>query len=177
VRGVKDATEAVRGLWHTILDTKPWQTIKAFNRRYAEGREHYFLDPAANLRAELGNTISRFLDNPIGWEGTATPEAKREIIDSMKSRVAEVLPDLVRERLRAKPIQQWKEAYWLRGPGSTFDRKLKIESIFERWVPIPRMTEDSVTQEIMGEFLGEVKGAVNDAIKRVKDERVGTPSH
>ncbi len=170
VLGVKDATEAVRGLWHTILDTKPWQTIKAFNRRYAEGREHYFLDPAANLRAELGNTISRFLDNPIGWEGPATPEAKREIIDSIKNRVAEVLPDLVRERLRTKPIQQWKEAYWLRGPRSTFDRKLKIESIFERWVPIPRMTEDSVTQEIMREFLGEVKGAVNDAIERAKNE-------
>ncbi|MGH9431730.1 MAG: hypothetical protein ACRD3T_09320, partial [Terriglobia bacterium] len=60
VLGIREATEAVRTLWKTILDTKPWQTIKAFNRCYAEGRQHYTLDPTANLRAELSKTISRF---------------------------------------------------------------------------------------------------------------------
>ncbi|MGH9432979.1 MAG: hypothetical protein ACRD3T_15705, partial [Terriglobia bacterium] len=111
-----------------------------------------------------------FLDNPIGWDGTATIEAKREIIDTIKSKVAEVLPVLVRERLRVKPIQQWNEAYWLRGYGSTFDRKLKIESIFERWIPIPRMTDDAEIQRIVVELLEEVKGAVRDAIEDVRKQ-------
>jgi len=170
VLGVRGASEAVRDLWTHILDRVPWQTVKAFNRRYADSREHYRLDPAANLRTELGNTMSRFLDNPAKWTTETTLEAKRETVDRIKSKVAELLPALVRERLRTKPIQQWIDAYWLRGNRSTFERRLRIEAILERWIPIPRMAEDPVIQQIVTEFLDEVRQAFKDAYELAKEE-------
>jgi len=170
---IQDAAREFRQQWKGTLGfaavrPKPWQTIKALSRRYAEGWDDGFvLRPTSNLVAALSAAISRFLETPIGWSGNPTPEQKRETIDRIKSKVAQDLPLLSASRLREKPQPQWLEAYSLRGGGTTRIRASRIESIFERFVPVP----DAASADLqVWEFLDEVKAVVNKAVDEIKEE-------
>jgi hypothetical protein len=152
---------------HAEFKPKAWQTIKALSRRYAEGWDDGFvLQPTSNLVASLSSAVSRFLETPIGWSGSPTPEQKRETIDRIKTAVTKQLPKLSARRLREQPQPVWHEAYALRGAGSTFDRRLRIEGIYERWVPIP----DARGDRMVYEFLNEVKEVVIGAVEAVEQE-------
>jgi hypothetical protein len=170
---IQDAAREFRGQWKGMLGfatvrPKPWQTIKALSRRYAEGWDDGFvLRPTSNLVAALSAAISRFLETPIEWSGNPTPEQKRETIDRIKSKVTKDLPLLSIARLRERPQPQWQDAYSLHGQGSTRVRANRIEGILERFVPVP----DAVTDDQqVWEFLDEVKGVVTRAIDEIKQE-------
>jgi hypothetical protein len=178
VLAIQEAARDFRQPWQGMLGLEPhpeygprhWQSIKALSRRYAEGWDDGFaLRPTSNLVAALSGAVSRFLESPLAWIGSPTPEQKRETIDRIKSAVSLRWPGLSHRRLRELPQPAWREAYALRGPGSTFDRKLRIEGIFEHWVPIP----DARGDRLVFEFLDEVKNVVRDAIKQVEDEVTG----
>lgn len=124
------------------------------------------LQPTSNLVAALSSAVSRFLETPIGWSGSPTPEQKRETIDRIKTAVTKQLPKLSTRRLREQPQPVWHEAYALRGTGSTFDRRMRIEGIYERWVPIP----DARGDRLVYEFLNEVKEVVIGAVVAVEQE-------
>jgi len=64
------------------------------------------------------------------------------------------------QQLREKAQPQWQEAYAYRGKGTTYDRKMKVEGIYERWAPIPTSEGDEYVQE----FIEELKGLVTNAI-------------
>ena len=174
VLAIQEAARNFRQRWqgtlglaeHAEFKPKAWQTIKALSRRYAEGwgDDRFVLQPVSNLSAALSSAVSRFLETPIGWSGNPTSEQKRETIDRIKSEVAKQLPKLSRQRLREQPQPVWHEAYSLRGFGSTFDRRLRIEGIYERWVPIPNVRGDALAFE----FLNEVKAAVFSAVDAVE---------
>ena len=170
---IQDAAREFRQQWKGMLGfaavrAKPWQTIKALSRRYAEGWDDGFvLRPTSNLVAALSAAISRFLETPIGWSGNLTPEQKRETIDRIKSKVSQKLPLLSASRLREQPQPQWHEAYSLRGDGTTRVRAGRIEGIFERFVPVPDAT--SVDRQVW-EFLDEVRAVVNEAVDEIKQE-------
>ena len=170
---IQDAAREFRQQWKGILGfatvrPKPWQTIKALSRRYAEGWDDGFvLRPTSNLIAALSAAISRFLETPIGWSGNPTPEQKWETIDRIKSKVTQDLPLLSTGRLREQPQPQWQEAYSLRGEGTTRIRASRIEGIFERFVPVPDAA--SVDRQVW-EFLDEVKAVVNKAVDEIKQE-------
>ena len=76
------------------------------------------------------------------------------------------LPALAARRLREQAQASWHEAYALRGFGSTFVRRMKIEEIYGRSVPVP----DARGDRIVFEFLSEVKEVVLAAIKQVEDQ-------
>jgi hypothetical protein len=170
---IQEAAREFRQQWKGMLGfaavkPKPWQTIKALSRRYAEGWDDGFvLRPTSNLVAALSAAISRFLETPIGWSGHPTPEQKRDTIDRIKTKITTDLPFLSIRRLREEPQPQWQEAYSLRGAGTTRPRASRIEGIFERYVPIPDAV--SVDREVW-EFLDEVKGTVMKAIGEIKQE-------
>lgn len=170
---IQDAAREFRQQWKGMLGLatvrpKPWQTIKALSRRYAEGWDDGFvLRPTSNLVAALSAAISRFLETPIGWSGNPTLEQKRETIDRIKSKITRDLPQLSARRLREQPQPQWHEAYSLRGHGTTKPRANRIEGIFEKFVPVPDAV--SVDREVW-EFLDEVKGVVMKAIDEIKEE-------
>jgi ethanolamine utilization protein EutP (predicted NTPase) len=175
VLAIQEAARDFRQQWQGTLglaahaDSKPkaWQTIKALSRRYAEGWDDGFvLQPTSNLVAALSSAVSRFLETPIGWSGSPTPEQKRETIDRIKTAVTKQLPKLSTRRLRELPQPVWHEAYALRGAGSTFDRRMRIEGIYERWVPIP----ESRGHRLVYEFLNEVKEVVIGAVVAVEQE-------
>lgn len=175
VLAIQEAARDFRQQWQGMLGLAPhpdhkakaWQTIKALSRRYAEGWDDGFvLRPTSNLVTALSSAVSRFLETPLSWTGGPTPEQKRETIDRIKTAVAQQLPMLSSQRLRELPQPVWLEAYALRGTGSTFERRLRIESIYERWVPIP----DARGDRLVAEFLTLIKRVVMDAIEEVEKQ-------
>ena len=175
VLAIQEAAREFRQQWQGTLGLapnpefkpKPWQTIKALSRRYAEGWDDGFvLRPTSNLITALSAAISRFLETPIGWSGSPTPEQKRETIDRVKTAVSKQLPSLSSRRLREQSQPAWHEAYSFRGAGSTFDRRMRIEGIYERWVPVP----DARGDRLVSDFLNEVKKVVVDAVNQVEEE-------
>ena len=54
----------------------------------------------------------------------------------------------------------------MRGKDSTIERRLRIEGIYQRWVPIPDARGDKWASEL----LNEVKGVVTSAVESVKQE-------
>jgi hypothetical protein len=98
----------------------------------------------------------------VHWEGNPTPEDKRFILDRIKATVSQELARFCPQQLREKPQPQWQEAYAFRGTGSTFDRKMKIEALYERWVSIPANEADDM-QHVQA-FIDTVKQLVKSAI-------------
>ena len=139
----------------------------SLGRRYAEGWDDGFvLRRTANLLTASTAVISRFLESPIGWTGNPTAEQKRETIDRVKAAGTKELPAFSCDRLRRQPQPRWQEAYSLRGTGSTFKRKMRIESIYERWVPVP----NARGHRTMFDFLNEIKAVVTVAVDSVENE-------
>jgi hypothetical protein len=166
---IQEAARDFRRQWQGILgiapdsDYKPrsWQTIKALTRRYAENwGESFELRPTANLRTTLETAVSRFLESPIGWTGEPTPEQKRDAIERLKTAVARQLPDLTRRRLREHAQSSWHEAWVPRGTGSTITRRIRIEGIYQRQVPIPDARGDATVVD----FMNEIQQAVTTAL-------------
>jgi ethanolamine utilization protein EutP (predicted NTPase) len=158
---LQEAARDFRQQWQGLLSTKPWQTIKALSRRYAEGwGEDFELRPSANLRARLETAVARFLEGPVAWSGNPTPEEKRFAIEWLKTGVTRQLAALARRRLREKPQTEWYDAWAPRGAGSTTTRRIRIEGIYQRWVPIPESRGDQAVID----FMQEVQQVVNTAL-------------
>jgi len=179
---IQEAARDFRRQWQGILnisndsDDKPksWQTIKALSRRYAENwGENFELRPTANLRAALETAVSRFLEGPIGWKGDPTREQKRDAIERLKTAVTKQLPDLARRRLREQPQLSWHEAWVPRGVGSTTTRRIRIEGIYQRWVPIPDARGDQAVVDFMNEVEEVVTTALRDFEAQVTAEVKG----
>lgn len=175
VLAIQEASNSFRQQWNGRLGITPhsefppshWQSIKALSRRYAEGWDDgFYLRPISNLITALSAAISRFLENPIEWSGSPTEEQKRETIDRIKAAITQQIPKLSRHRLREVPQPAWHDAYALRGTGSTFDRRQRINNIYAQYVPIP----DAKGDKWVFEFLKEIKGIVMTAIDEVEQE-------
>ncbi len=178
VLAIQEAARDFRQQWQGLLGLsphphfkpRPWQTVKALTRRYAEGWDDGFvLQPTSNLIAALSSSLSRFLESPIAWSGNPTPEQKRETIDRVKAAVAQQLPKLSHRRLRELPQPIWLGAYALRGTGSTFDRKMRVEGIYERWIPVPDARGDASALEFMEEVKSLLTSAISDVQKAVEE--------
>jgi hypothetical protein len=161
---------------HTDLQPLPWQSVKAVSRRYAEGFDDgYPIRPASNLLNTMTLAIGRFLENPVRWEGNSTPEERRVILDRIKAAVSEKLRGFCVRQIRERPQPEWQQAYAFRGKGTTFDRKMKIETLYERWAPIPANESDDMQH--VQDFINAVKRLVNEAIEATRsalaDEAAG----
>ena len=174
---IQEAARDFRKQWQGFLGIstdavfrpKSWQSLKALTRRYAEGwGETYELRPAANLRAALELAASRFLESPTSWSGNPTAEQKRDAIERLKTAVARKLPELARKRLREHPQLAWQGAWLPRGVGSTTTRRILIEGIYERWVPVPNARGDQTVMEFMGEIEHVVQEALSEFEAEVK---------
>jgi energy-coupling factor transporter ATP-binding protein EcfA2 len=175
VLAIQEASKNFRQQWnghlgialHSEYAPSHWQSIKALSRRYAEGWDDgFYLRPASNLIGALNGAISRFLENPISWDGNPNEDQKRETVDRIKASVSQKIPDLSRYRLRVAPQPAWRDAYALRGHGSTFERSQRINNIYSQYVPIP----DARGDKLAFEFLNEIKDIVMSAISDIKNE-------
>jgi hypothetical protein len=145
------------------------------SRRYSEGFDDgYEIRPASNLLNSMTLAIARFLENPVSWHGAPSPEDKRAILDRIKAAVSKKLGRFCVLQLRQKAQPDWQIAYAFRGTGSTFDRRLKIESLYERWVPEPANETDDM-QHIQ-DFIDGVKRLVTSAIEETRDALYAEPA-
>jgi len=182
---IQEAAQDFRQQWRGILGiahdpehkARSWQTIKALSRRYAENwGENFELRPTANLRTTLESAVSRFLEGPIGWTGDPTPDEKRDAIERLKTAVTQQLPALARKRLREHPQPAWHEAWVPRGTGSTIERRIRIEGIYQRWVPIPDARGDLAVVDFVNEVETVVTMALDDYRAQVEAEAGGEQS-
>jgi hypothetical protein len=175
VLSLQKGVEGFRVPWRAYLNLQrhsdhrplPWQSVKAVSRRYAEGFDDgYDIRPASNLLSSMSLAIARFLEHPIGWEGEPTASEKREILDRIKAAVSKQLTQFCSLQLREKAQPDWHAAYGFRGSGSTLDRRMKIESLYERWVPEPANEGDEMHH--IQEFIDAVKERVSFAIGQTR---------
>lgn len=175
VLAIQEASKNFRKQWGDLLGISPhpeqtpspWQSIKALSRRYAEGWDDgFYLRPVSNLSTALASAISRFLESPISWNGNPTQTGKRETIDRLKTEINRRLITLSGIRLRETPQPSWHDAYILRGPGSTVERRHRVNKIYTMSVPIP----DSRGDVQVSEFLTDIKAVVQKALEDVERE-------
>jgi len=174
ILALQKGIEGFRKPWRAYLgleqhgDLRPlhWQSIKAVSRRYAEGFDDgYDIRPASQLLNTTTLAVSAYLEAPLRWTGSPSIEEKRIVLDQIKEAVSKKLTRFCVEQLRQKPLQDWQAAYAFNGTGSTFKRKMRIEALFSRWVPVPANYAD----EHVEEFVNEVKALVRTAIEETKD--------
>jgi hypothetical protein len=143
-----------------------WTRIKALNRRIADrwDVEYDTLRPVADLYKQLTEEVSRFLEQPVAWEGDEAEDQdqRARALDSVRRSVSSVVQDLTLRRLIDTHIAEWVTAYAYAGRGSTFTRAQEIRDIFEEAAPIPGVVLEMRTKD----FLDDVRGLVHAAIER-----------
>ena len=182
---VREAVSNFQGPWLAGLGLAPhkgvrpehWTRVKALNRRIAGelNDEYDTLTPVADLVARLNESVSRFLDRPIGW--TREPEDVQEhqaAIACIQRVVSSEMHDLALRRIIDQHLAEWRTAYDFRGHGSTFNRARAIRGIYDTAAPLP----DAIMPPPSKQFLEEVRKIVVNAIKTGGGEiRLGVAPH
>ena len=169
---VRDAVSKFQGPWLARLGLNAyegvrkehWTRVKALNRRIAGelNDEYDTLRPVADLVARLTESVSRFLDNPIDWTRALEDDKERQAaIAEIRRSVSTAMHEFALQRLVEQHLEEWREAYALRGTGSTFVRARTIRGIFDEAAPIP----DAVMPPPSKQFLADVRRIVTDAIE------------
>ena len=143
---LRDAVENFRTPWRARLgleyqggvDKEHWARIKALARRVAFGsnnNEYDYLKPVAEYQDSLQQSISRWLDNPVGWKAAANDESKEVAIDAIRQNIFGRLFTLSTRRVASGHRPDWESAFVLRGRGSSFARARSIDQIYEEAGP------------------------------------------
>ena len=148
---------------HKIYEKEHWARVKALNRRIATGLadEYGKLKPVADLVDCLMMSLSGFLDEPIVRRNPLGEEQGRRVIDKIKQGVSRELHGLAFHRLVEQHIKEWRNAYELRGKGSTFVRARRIHGIYDEAAP-------SIGSQVLrpsDSLLKEVRRIVTEAIE------------
>lgn len=172
ILAIQAATTDFHARWDAILGVKRsgnirtahWAEVKALNRRIVleiEGSEYKDLRPVADLVARLAESVTKFLDNPIRWKPRPPTDAEAEqALARVQRAVFERLHEFVEARLLRVPRADWTKAFEYRGPGSTFDRRRVIQTIYDASAPIPGPVLDTRS----GHFLREVRVLLHEAV-------------
>lgn len=148
---------------HDSAHKEHWTRIKALNRRMAGelGTEYDTLKPVADLLARLSEEVSRFLDNPSGWEPRLPNDDEAELaISDIRQQVYRDLHSLAQRRLVDDHLDEWRTAYEFKGKGSTFERAQEINAIYESGAPVA----STVITNVSAEFIKEMRQLVHKAI-------------
>jgi energy-coupling factor transporter ATP-binding protein EcfA2 len=169
---VQAATREFQGLWGARLglesqdgvSKEPWASVKALNRRIADGWGHEYrhLMPVADLFSRLSEEISRYLDQPLRWEGDSSDAAERErAVASVRRAVSGVAHDFAQQRVIERHLADWVRAYQYKGRGSTLDRARNIRGIYEDAAPVPGAIFTAHSRA----FLDDIRKLVHEAIE------------
>lgn len=169
---VQAATQSFQRPWlarlglalHNSVPKEHWTRIKALNRRIAGELDNYEyggLQPVADLVARLTDEVSRFLSNPAGWEPVTPEEAEAEAaLDLIRQVVHTEFHSLATRRIVQEQLDSWRDAFELRGKGSTFERAQEIRDIYEDAAPVP----SAAMTDVSAAFMAEVRRIVSEAV-------------
>ena len=148
---------------HEGVRKEHWTRVKALNRRIAGELdiEYDSLRPVADLVARITESVSRYLDNPIDW--TAEPEDDQErltAIAEIRRAVSTQVHEFALESLVGKHLGEWREAFELRGKGSTFERARTIRGIYDDAAPIPDVVMSPASKQLIADVRRIVTAAI-----------------
>jgi len=138
--------------WNSMLNSKHWQTVKAFNRRMCwEWDEFKDMKPISDFHGEVTKELESFISSPRNWANSATPTMQKKSIDRVKQEFSNSLLSFSRVVILQKYSDEWERAMSLSGAGSTSVRKNQIKHIIQETLPDHRMPEaielkDSIKQ-------------------------------
>lgn len=143
-----------------------WSRIKALNRRLAtmNRNEYDSLKPVADLLTELTERIYTFIQNPVNWEGSVpSDEECQSMYDAFARCLTQRINRLSTRRVWQECSNDWERAYYLSGPGSTFERADVIgNNIYQRAAPIPNVTPSPDRNQFLREVVEEVRAAAKE---------------
>ncbi len=144
-----------------------WTRIKALARRIAYGWDDQYdnLTPVADLLSELQKRIFVSIQQPIRWTGPEPSEGDKEAIYSdFADKVSRRLISTCSRRVQAERVADWQRAYNLSGVRSTFARARVIaDDIYDKAAPIPDVTSQPGTDDLLEELMNILKQAALDA--------------
>lgn len=150
------ALEAIAGAGHTAKTSLVFtrmDEVKGPNIKGWQAKRDYAFSGVRNV---VENQIAK----------TLTPDIARFMLEQLER--SPYYLGALQKGDKAQP--DWQVAYAFRGTGSTFDRRLKIESLYERWVPEPANEADDMRH--VQEFVEEMKRVVTSAIDETKKAMV-----
>ncbi|CAK2048233.1 Dynamin family protein [Vibrio crassostreae] len=140
--------------WNHLLNSKHWQTVKAFNRRMCwEMDEFRDMKPIADFHAEIINELDFFISTPKGWVESATPSMEVKSTNRVKQEFSNLLLSLARETLLKKYNINWNYAMSLSGAGSTLIRKQKVLHVIKESLPEHKEEEAMILKNKIKELL------------------------
>lgn len=140
--------------WNNLLNSKHWQTVKAFNRRMCwEMDEFRDMKPIADFHAEIINELDFFISTPKGWVESATPSMELKSTNRVKQEFSNLLLSLARETLLKKYNINWNHAMSLSGAGSTLIRKQKVLHVIKESLPDYKEEEAMILKNKIKELL------------------------
>ena len=145
---LQNALEQFRTEWGDILGypyttnkTEHWSRIKALARRLAYfNQDHYNheLQPLADLARCIKEELNVYLNKPMNVQVLeVTDEKVISKINYMKGLMNDSFLEFIRSELWKKEgrLEKWRAAYSHAGRGSTFERAVDINSIFDLGAP------------------------------------------
>jgi hypothetical protein len=159
------ATRDFRECWNQYLNNplpigKPWQSVKAFNRRmYWEGEEYQDMKPVAQLHQALVKNLDGFLSRPDRWIQPIGAMKQESCLTTLKQEVSRDLLAMVREIVIYKKQPEWEEGVDLSGTGSTFVRSKLIYEIICDCAP-------EVTDNHHQAFADEIRSRIQKCINQ-----------
>lgn len=169
---IQAATQEFRYKWRSLLgiygltratEFHPlhWATVKALTRRYAEGWGVSGLNssPIDDACTSLRNGLSRFLEDALIVEDI---EEKNIFANQIRAKLNPEITKLIIKRLLIDAQQQWGIAYRFSGRGSTHPRKMEIEGIYDKQIPILQLPMSKDARELIGD--------IENILKQITDE-------
>lgn len=156
------------GLRNSQFPKQHWTRIKALSNRLANWSntiEYNDLKPASDLASYLMQRINEFLYAPKAWSVPISNDMKLNIVQKISEMISDEINQLIFKRVKIDYHAQWIEAYNYRGAGSTTQRASEIRSVYEKVLPQPKITYDSIS----GDLLDEIKEAIENAVSSIRD--------
>lgn len=171
---LRDATDGFKSPWwgrlglryYEDVSKEHWTRVKALCRRLANmwADQYDGLRPVSDLIRQLEAGISRWLENPAGWNITPLPDHNEQaIINVIRQKVSDRIHRLAKRRLIDDHLSEWQAAFDLRGRGSSYERADVIERIYNAAAP----SITSVTSITAQRFLDDVIQIVKEAVEEV----------
>lgn len=138
--------------WNIMLDTKHWQTVKAFNRRMCwESDGFRDMEPIVDFHTEITKELEYFISHPMSWSESVTLTLQNKSISKLKQEFSKQLLAFARTIILKKCAPGWVRAMSLSGFESASVRKKQIQRILEIALPNHRNPEavnikDSIKQ-------------------------------
>ena len=175
VLAARQAAEEFHSGWQARMGLKAksgvtrvhWRITRALARRLGEGwgDEYLGLNPLADLHKAMQESIYRFMQNPLSWtRGVPSDDEKQRIFSKFAEDVSVNLLLVVTRRMAEEAIQQWRQAFYLSGKGSTFRRaKMIAGPILEGAAPLAYAPDPESSK-----FLNGIIDVVRKAAERNK---------